>query len=150
MNLSTLDPNLVAGLVTVVGGLVTWLYRKATGEKQRSIVELLDEAITHEVGDALDDGETLDTIEARLTKAALALGRRIGIKVPKQTVGVAVQWGVFKFRQLVKEREANQRAAKELPTQAEKLGDAAAGVIEAFTPKGDVPTLDVTVEVVKE
>jgi hypothetical protein len=88
MNLSNLDPNLVTGLVTLLGTLAAWGYHKARGTKQRDLTELLDDAITAEVEDALDDGETLDTIEDRLTQAGMALAKKLGLKVGEGTLRV--------------------------------------------------------------
>ncbi len=152
MDVSNLNENLVAGLFTLATVIGGWLWKKAHGEKTRSISELLDEAITAEVVDALEDGETLATIEKRLTGAAMTLGGKLGVKLPKQTVNVAVQWGVVEFRQALKVREANQKAAKELSTVAGELLNKASGVLDAFdstTTTTTVPKLDITVEVIK-
>jgi hypothetical protein len=132
MNASNLDPNLVAGLVTLVTTLAGFLYHKARGTQQRDLSDLLDEAITEEVHDALEDGETLATIEGRLTGAASKLTKLLGLKLPPYTVNIAVQYGVSEFRKLVRAREANQKAAKEIPGQIDDLAKAAQGVKDAF------------------
>ena len=129
MSLANVDPNLIAGAVTVLTTLFGYLWHKGKGEKTADLSELLDEAITHEVSDALDDGETVATIEKRLTGAALALAHKLGVKLPTQTVAVAVQWGVVEFRKRVKAREANQKAAKELPGKLDDLAKRA-GFVE--------------------
>jgi hypothetical protein len=141
MNLSNLDPNLVTGLVTLLGTLAAWGYHKARGTKQRDLTELLDDAITAEVEDALDDGETLDTIEDRLTQAGMALAKKLGLKVGEGTLRVAVQWGVVEFRKAVKKRAGSQAAAKAIPKQLDDLAAAADKVNDAFTPSGTFPKL---------
>jgi hypothetical protein len=144
MDLSKIDPNLVAGIGTLLGTLVTWLVGKARGQQQRDLGELLDEAITAEVLDALEDNETVATIENRLTDAALKLGGKLGLKIPEPTVRFAVQWGVVEFRKKLKEREANQKAARELPAKLDDLATQAAKVVEAFrglTPDKPIDTI---------
>jgi hypothetical protein len=71
--------------------------------------------------DALEDGDTLDTIEERLTGAVGKIAIKIGLKIPDSTVRLAIQMGVLKFRQKVKAREAQQKAARELPAKADEL-----------------------------
>jgi hypothetical protein len=120
MDISKVDPNLIAGAVTLITTLFGYLWHKGRGEKTLDLSDLIDEAVTHEVEDALDDGETLDTIEDRLTGAVGKLALKLGLKVPPNTLRLAVQWGVQAFRKRVKERKANQDAAKAIPIQ---LGD---------------------------
>ncbi len=60
-----------------------------------------------------------------------------------------MQWGVVEFRTKLKKRAANQKAAKELPGQADDLAKGAASVVDAFTPKGTIPKLEFDVEIVK-
>jgi hypothetical protein len=157
MNLSDLDPNLLAGIVTLLGTLATWAYGKARGTKQADLSDLLDEAITAEVYDALNDGETVDTIEDRLAGVAMKLGAKVGLKVPKATARLAVQYGVFEFKKLVKARELKQQlkqqnanAVERLPGQVADMAKAAQGVLDAFTPKGTIPKLQAgDVEIIK-
>jgi hypothetical protein len=130
MNITPPDANaeaiaIVVGLLYAVG---RWAVGKISGKKQESFGTLIDEAVTAELEDALEDGETLDTIEDRLTTAIAKLALKAGFKVPEQVVKIAVQAGVLKFRKLVKARAANQKAARELPGQAGELATAAAGV----------------------
>jgi hypothetical protein len=144
MNLPDVNSNLVAGIVTVLGALATWGYNKARGNKKADLSDLLDEAITAEVVDALEDGETLGTIEARLTGVAMKLAGKTGLKLPRYTVQAAVQWGVIEFRKLARERELEQKnakAAEALPGQVADMAKAAQGVLDAFTPKGTIPKL---------
>jgi len=144
MNLSNIDPNLIAGAATLLGTLVTWLVGKARGEKQRDLSELLDEAITAELEDALEDGETLDTIEDRLTGAALKLAGKLGLKIPENTVRLAVQWGVVEFRKRLKVRLANQKAARELPGKADDIraqAEAIAAKLATLSPNVAIDTL---------
>jgi hypothetical protein len=141
MDFSKIDPNLIAGVVSLLGTLAAWVYGKARGSKQRDLSELLDETITAEVEDALEDGETLDTIEDRLTQAAHALAKKLGPKVGEQTLRLAVTWGVIEFRKLVKKRADNQAAVKRIPGQLDDLADKAKAVEDAFVPKGTFPKL---------
>lgn len=144
--MSTPDMNLEA--VTILTGLLLalgkWAYGKVTGKKQEDLSELLDEAITAELADALEDGETLDTIEDRLSGVALKLAKKVGVKLPENTVRVAIQYGVVEFRKRLRERERNQKAAKELPAKADELRVGAAGVVAAFdklTPNVAIDTM---------
>jgi hypothetical protein len=144
MDLSKIDPNLIAGIVTLLGTLATYALGRARGTKQRDLTELVDEAVTAEVVDALEDGETSATIERRLTTAVMALGGKLGVKLPPATVNVAVQWGVMKFRQEMKQREANQLAAQELPENREALIAQArriADKLAALSPAGAIDTI---------
>ncbi len=141
-----LDPNLVAGLVTLIGAFGTWLWRKARGEKQLDLSELLDEAITAEVVDAIDDRDTLESIHGRLERAAAKLGTKLGVKLPSGIVRLAIAWGEVEFRKLAKAREAQQVAARELPAKLEAMAEAAEKVAGAFEAKGAIPKLDITVE----
>lgn len=141
MSLDKIDPNLIAGVVSLLGTLAAWVYGKARGSKQRDLSDLLDETITAEIEDALEDGETLDTIEDRLTQAAHALAKKLGLKIGEQTLRLAVQWGVVEFRKLIKKRADNQAAAKRIPAQLDDLAEKAKAVEDAFTPKGTLPKL---------
>jgi hypothetical protein len=137
VNVSNLDPNLVAGLVTLVTTLAGWLYSKARGEKARDVSDLLDEVITGELEDALHDLDTLDAIEQRLTESASALLRRLHLD-PKKYAGpirVAVQWGLAEAQRKLAARRRNQDAVKSMPAQLDELTKATAGVLEAFKPK---------------
>ncbi len=151
MNLSNLDPNLVAGIFTLLGTLGGWLYNKARGKKTQDLTELLDEAITAEVLDAVEDGETLDTIEDRLTNTALLLSKKLGVKLSASVARIAVQYGVVEFRQAVKKREAAQKAVAQMQTQLDKLATEAAKVGAAFTdaPTIAIPKLQFETEIIK-
>jgi hypothetical protein len=121
--MTTPDANIEA--ITIVTGLLAilgrWVYAKATGAKAPDLRQLVDETITSELLDALEDGDTLDTIEERLTGAVGKIAIKIGLKIPDSTVRLAIQMGVLKFRQKVKAREAQQKAARELPAKADEL-----------------------------
>jgi hypothetical protein len=121
--MTTPDANIEA--ITIVTGLLAilgrWVYAKATGAKAPDLRQLVDETITSEIADALEDGDTLDTIEDRLTGAVGKIALKIGLKIPDSTVRLAIQMGVLKFRQKVKAREAQQKAARELPAKADEL-----------------------------
>jgi hypothetical protein len=121
--MTTPDANIEA--ITIVTGLLAilgrWVYAKATGAKAPDLRQLVDETITSELLDALEDGDTLDTIEERLTGAVGKIAIKIGLKIPDSTVRLAIQMGVLKFRQMVKAREAQQKAARELPAKADEL-----------------------------
>jgi hypothetical protein len=120
---TTPDANLEA--ITILTGVLAvlgkWIYAKVTGAKAPDLRALIDETVTSELADALDDGETLDTIEERLTGALGKIALKLGIKLPDATVRLAIQMGVLRFRKLVKEREANQQSARELPAKADEL-----------------------------
>ncbi len=134
----------VGGLIATAAG---WVWRKAHGEKQKDLLELLHETITAEVAEVLAEGsETLATIEARLTREANRLGvATIGRPFPAWMVKLAVQWGLTEFRQMVLNRDAVNR----LPAQLEALGAAAETVAGAFEAKGKIPKLEIDVEIVK-
>jgi hypothetical protein len=121
--MTTPDANIEA--ITIVTGLLAilgrWVYAKATGAKAPDLRQLVDETITSEIADALEDGDTLDTIEDRLTGAVGKIALKIGLKIPDSTVRLAIQMGVLKFRQKVKAREAQQKAARGLPAKADEL-----------------------------
>jgi hypothetical protein len=144
MDISKVDPNLIAGAVTLITTLFGYLWHKGRGEKTLDLSDLVDEAITHEVDDALDDGETLDTIEDRLTGAVGKLGLKLRVKLPENTVRLAVQWGVQAFRKRVKERKANQDAIKAIPSQLGEVvvrGNRIIDKLATVTPDAAVDTL---------
>lgn len=150
MNFPDINPT----VLTVLGTGLVWLWRKARGEKVQSLSELLDEHITDEVQDALDDNVTLQCIEARLYNAAMRLGSGLGKKLPKAVVAQGVQWGVSEFRRLVKVRDTklkNEKAARDLPAQIDELVENTANLEAAFTPGpgGTVPKLEIDVELIK-
>ncbi len=132
MDISKVSPDLVIGIVSVLGALGGWLWRKARGEKQRDLSDLLDEVITHEVDEALDDGATVYQIRERLEAAAQKLCVRVlGRKMPQKYIALAVEWGVQEFKKRVRLRAAAQDAKKAF----DRMPQAMSGVIEAFTPK---------------
>jgi hypothetical protein len=138
VDISKLDPNLVAGIVTLLGTLVTYVVGKARGTKQADVSELLDEAITHEVNDALESNQTAATIESYLTHAALELGMKLKMKIPEPAVRLAVQWGVVAFKKALHEREVLQKASKDLG----RMSDAAARIADKLATVGPNEPID--------
>jgi hypothetical protein len=147
--LANINPELLALIITGLGTGLGWMWKKARGEKTRDLSELLDDAITAEVEDALEDGETVAAIENRLTKAGLKLAASLGLKLPPQTVRIAVQWGVVEFRKALQARARVKAAAEKLASQEALLVDAATKTVAAFTAKGTIPRLEMDVEIDK-
>lgn len=130
--------------VGLLAALGKWLYAKLTQPKAPDLKTLLDETITAELGDALDDGETLGTIEQRLTAAIGTLALKVNVKLPEVMVRIAVQAAILKFRTLLKEREAQQKAARELPAKADELrvlADAIATKLATLSPDVAIDTI---------
>lgn len=145
MTLPELNPDLTASLIVLLTAIGGWLWRKAKGEKQQDFRELLDETITAEVVDALEDDTTAAALRGRLEGAASALDKKLGVTLPKAMVTLAVTWGETEFRRMMQERKAQQA----IPGQLKDLAVKAEKVLEAFTPKGDMPKLDIDVEIIK-
>jgi hypothetical protein len=150
MNISNLDPNLVAGIVTLLTAAAGFVWRKATGEKTRDLGELLDDAISAELEDAITDGETVATIENRLTKAGLDLAAKLGLKLSPYTLRIAVQWGIVEFRKRLQQRNREKAAADKVASQEALMVDAATKVPAAFAQPASptVPKLEIDVEIV--
>ncbi len=149
--LANINPELLALIITALGAGLGWMWKKARGEKTRDLSDLLDDAITAEVEDALEDGETLSTIEGRLTTAGLRLAAGLGLKLPPQTVRTAVQWGVVEFRKALQARNREKAAADKLASDAALLVDATVKTRAMFDPPSNptVPRLEMDVEIDK-
>lgn len=121
--MTTPDANIEA--ITIVTGLLAilgrWVYAKATGKKEQDWTEQIKATLLEEIEDALNDGETLDTIESRLTAAIGKAVLFLGAKVPENTVRVVVQYGITEFRKRLRAKLANEKAARELPAKADEL-----------------------------
>jgi hypothetical protein len=138
MDISKVDPNVLAIIATGVGTLFTWLVGRARGTKQANVTELLDAAITEEVNDALESSQTAGTIESYLTHAALELGIKLGAKIPEPAVRFAVQWGIVAFKQKLRERELQQKTNK----QTDAIAAGAARIADKLATVGPNEPID--------
>lgn len=140
----------MAGLgLTVITTLAGWLWAKVRGQKRRDLTELLDETITEEVEDALDDNMTAAEIEGRLEEAARRLAKRLGVTLPRPMANIAIAYGMTEFKKKVRARRANQGAVQTIPGQLAEVSSLADAVTEVFTAKSVIPKLEMEVEVVK-
>lgn len=151
--LAQLDPNLVLAVLTGVGTVATWLYRKARGQKVDSLKDTLWHALEGVAIKLAESDATVETARSKLTAAAWEmLGR---IKVPRNAlsemlVSEAVERGVTEVRKRILAKK-NAAAASVLPAQLQALLDLAGQLPKAFTPPTNptVPRLDIDVEIVK-
>lgn len=99
-------------IASVVGAalaaLLVYAWQRIRGKKEANVVELLDEAITAEVVEALNKKETTEELEVRLRRAAQKLMDFVGFKLPQTMVNTAIQWGLVEFKRLAQERQARQ------------------------------------------
>lgn len=79
MNFSKLDPNVVALIVSVLGGLWTWISHKANGEKTSTWREILDDVVRQVINAADVD---LDNVKARLETKLQDAVTKIGLRGP--------------------------------------------------------------------
>lgn len=150
MDLSKLDPNLVLTLITLAGSLVTWLYKKAKGEKQADITDALWAALEGKAIALAESEETATVLREKLTKAAHEALARMGMKrnaIVDAVVAKLVERGVSEVRKRIL---AKKNAAK-LEAQILATATQAAAVTGAFTPPANptVPRLEMDVEIVQ-
>lgn len=153
MNLSNLDPNLVAGVFSLLGTLGAWAWAKATGKKRASLTDLVQDIVLHEALDAVESGETLDRIENRLTAAAQYAAKKLGYKLKLNTTQLIVQKAIVEFRKRLRQKQT-QEAAKLITAGLGELAAAAERVKRATRPKPPtsrtVPPLDLTTQAIPE
>lgn len=124
----------------VAGIALKWLYGKLTGAKQPDFRDTMQRAIEAEVLDALDDNDTRESIEKRLRMTV----DRLGLPMPKDIVNAAIQNGVLLFREKLRERAANEKAAQEMPSKFDDLVAQVAAIQAEFaklTPNTAIDTL---------
>lgn len=143
--ISKVDPTIAIGLV---GGLITWLYHKAKGDKTQSIVDMLDAAITQEAHKILDDQGTMDDARKAFTKVGQEILDKLKIKqsaTSDRWLAVAVEEGLAEFAQLITARDHAMQAA------LAALGAAGENMKAALVPPKNptVPVLGVDIEEVK-
>ncbi len=107
MTLSDLDPNVAALLVTAGVSLATWLYRKASGEKQETFSGLVDDLADQALHQLVVTADTsVDEIRTMLTGyirrglVGMSIKRNAAIDV---LVGVAVEAAVLKALDFVRD-----------------------------------------------
>lgn len=143
MDLSKLDPNLLLGVITLLGSLAGWAWKRARGEKTASITEVLTAAIKQEAARLLRGEEPLEKARDAMRWAATAALERIGV-TPSKAVDLLVNVAIEKgLAELAERLHVLERGVAALP-------GAFQGVVDAFTPPAQptIPPLRAEFEVV--
>lgn len=82
--LSKLDPNTIAGLLTVIGSLATWLYHKARGEKADSFDDTIRGLGKQAVHELLSDPK----VSAALSPTDLTARASIMLRMLASRIGI--------------------------------------------------------------
>jgi hypothetical protein len=128
--LQRIDPTLLVGLLVGVG---TYLWNSVKGGKVISARGILDSLVTQVIN---MPGTGLDNVKSRVEAKAREALAKLGIKgsVAEMLVHEAVEAASAKLHEKFDLVERNMNA----------MVEAASKVTEAFTPKGDMPKLDIT------